>query len=300
MHEISRNISETSRMLRLVWIVCAFFAIFCHTVFATADKNNLETDLSPLRNRRKEVQQSENKIMLANKVTESVGCRDSLCFSSIGRWPSSFLPNIQDSWSRRGKVLGLIGIISTAVYYRLRQTGWKNPFYTPSIFRPLTSNSASQQNQDSEGQLTAIGATEDLRRLEAELSEKDRSAIRIAARPPAARTSAVAGLDGADASTPFNADYFFSILQSEALGRILLYSPTLVSTQTTLFSSLDTERSGLVCLADRRRPSAPPHQPPAPPRAHLKPLRHPQARPSRRPTRAARGAQADRGAGAGW
>ena len=53
-------------------------------------------------------------------------------------------------------------------------------------------------------------------------------------------------------STTFNTVLFKSLLRTKALGRLLLYSPTIPSSQTMLKTYFDGVQSGLICIVDRQ------------------------------------------------
>jgi hypothetical protein len=167
---------------------------------------------------------------------------------AVRQGTSSFLPTFQDSWTRRGKVLGFIGAgITAAIAYRLRQTGWKSPLHL--LTSTFMSKSNNQPEDSGDGRVIAVGAKEDLEALQESLSVKDRAIVRFDVGPAAVAKCASTAQFAAE--RPFDTNLYFDLLKSKSLGRVLLYSPTLTSTQTTLFSQLETEKPGLICLADR-------------------------------------------------
>jgi hypothetical protein len=60
---------------------------------------------------------------------------------------------------------------------------------------------------------------------------------------------------GRDASTGvgFNFSQFFSSLTSNSVGRVLIFSEVLPSTQTLMFKEMESEQDGIVCVAARQR-----------------------------------------------
>ena len=230
-------------------IISGFLTIIALSpISAVLNKNRIEDDLADLRNRPVPSKQSvKSATPVKTEVTKSMLHRDTSLVGSSGKWTGAFVPSLPEQWSRRGKLFGLIGVgISTAVLYRLRRSGLSSPF---SIFTRPNSNAASSSHLETEQALIAIASREDLKALQSELSEKDRALLIFDQDLHSSQD--LAKMDSFAADAPFHSDYYFDILKSRSMGKVLLYSPILGSTQSTLFSQLETERQGLVCVADR-------------------------------------------------
>ena len=78
--------------------------------------------------------------------------------------------------------------------------------------------------------------------FEGQLSENDRALLRR-------------DHSGEDPSADigFNFSQFFSSLRSNSVGRVLIYSEVLPSTQTLMFKEMESEQDGIVCVAARQR-----------------------------------------------
>ena len=238
--------------LRFSILICAAFLtiIVSSPISAVHTKNRIEDELTDSRSRPGTARQREKSTMpLKDGLVESAACRDISIFGSVGKWAVAFVPCLPDRWSRRGKAFGLIGVgISTAALYRLRQPGSRNLL---SLFTaPFMTKAASHEMDNSEKPLRAItDRQDDLDAFKSNLSERDRALIVFDEQHCSASSDSKAEPFAPD--QPFNATYYFSVLKSKSMGQVILYSPLIVSTQTTLFTQLESEMQGLVCIADR-------------------------------------------------
>jgi hypothetical protein len=174
--------------------------------------------------------------------------------SHLGKWAASlatFLPpTINEAWSRRGRVLGIMGIgVSALVLLRMKERLLGKSFH-------MFASSSAETNSVESGapkQVVAVGTSKDLGSFESELSDKDRALIRFGSATQISLSGQLPTRPHS-AAEPFDFGIYFHHLRAKSVGRVVLYSPLLDSTQTTLYSALETERSGLVCLADRSTP----------------------------------------------
>ena len=171
--------------------------------------------------------------------------------SSLSTWQCSCFKSVLGAGKSRYLYCGLgVGLSTLALYRRCKGQDWAKNLIEQ--FSRRLSLKATANSKCSAHLVTAHGEQRHIESFSRQLSEKDRTLVNVgpvidlAAEEASQRRSRESNPDD-----QFCVKRFLALLNTGSLGRVVLHAPTIPSTQTMLFSQLDDEQDGVLCVADR-------------------------------------------------